>query len=185
MTSTIQQQFKIKEELTLGVGRAAPDFQLQTETGEYWRLSAQRGRIVVLLIYPKDETFVCTRQMCSLRDNWEHYARTGAMIVGVSPGTAGDHKSFSEHHSLPIPLLADVERRVTDTYSTHWFYPPYFMRTVVVIDAKGVIRKRDVMLRTFRPTDNSVIASIYSARAEESSDRYPTLGKSRMSYYRV
>ena len=66
------------------IGTEAPDFTLPDGNGKQWRLSDQRGRVVVLLFYPGDETPVCTRQMCSLRDRWADYLETGAEVVGIS-----------------------------------------------------------------------------------------------------
>ena len=65
------------------VGNAAPDFTLPDGDGNAWRLSDQRGKVVVLLFYPGDETPVCTRQMCSVRDRWEDYAATGAEVSSL------------------------------------------------------------------------------------------------------
>lgn len=45
----------------------APDFVLKTEKGENWRLSDYLGNVVALLFYPQNETLVCTRQLCSVR----------------------------------------------------------------------------------------------------------------------
>ena len=38
------------------IGAPAPDFTLKDGNGEEWRLSANRGKVVVLLFYPGDET---------------------------------------------------------------------------------------------------------------------------------
>ena len=62
------------------VGAAAPDFTLKDGKGAEWRLSDKRGQVVVLLFYPGDETPICTRQMCSVRDHWDDYAATGAEV---------------------------------------------------------------------------------------------------------
>lgn len=159
------------------VGAKAPDFQLQTESGARWRLSEHLGNVIALLFYPKDETLVCTKQLCSVRDNWTDYLETKALIVGVSPGASEQHRVFSQHHRLPIPLLADVNRKVTETYNSHWLFPAIFTRAVVIVDAKGIVRSRKIMLRAFRPTDRSVIASIYAARADLLSEKYNSLKK--------
>ena len=37
-------------------GQEAPDFELATDTGETVKLSALRGKPVVLYFYPKDDT---------------------------------------------------------------------------------------------------------------------------------
>ncbi len=65
------------------VGKATPDFNLKNEKGEDWSLAVKRGRVVALLFYPRDETVVCKRQMCSLREHWTEYVDTGAEIVGI------------------------------------------------------------------------------------------------------
>ena len=58
------------------VGSLAPDFRLRTDRDEVWRLSDHRDGVTVLLFYPQNETLVCTKQMCSVRDNWESYLAT-------------------------------------------------------------------------------------------------------------
>jgi peroxiredoxin Q/BCP len=37
-------------------GKPAPDFELQSDTGEMVKLSSLRGRPVVLYFYPKDNS---------------------------------------------------------------------------------------------------------------------------------
>lgn len=150
----------------------APDFQLDDEQGHEWRLSDQKGKVVALLFYPKDETFVCTRQLCSVRDNWDEYLRTKAVIVGVSPGSVQQHQQFAQHHRLPLTLLADSDSSVTKVYTQVRWLPVWFTRAIVVVDAKGVIRDRRVMLRSHRPRDYSVISSIYAAQTDLHMDQY-------------
>ena len=167
----------LSENTSVAVGERAPDFQLKTQTGQDWRLSENTGSVIALLFYPKDETLVCTKQMCSLRDHWADYLETKALIIGVSPGTVKEHGEFYRRHNLPITLLADTDRSVTQTYGFHWLLPTTFMRSVVIVDAKGFIRTRRVMLRAFRPSDRSVITSIYSARADLFTEKYKTMAK--------
>jgi thioredoxin-dependent peroxiredoxin len=146
-------------------GQTAPEFVLPDSGGAQWRLSNQRGKVVVLLFYPGDETPICTRQMCSVRDRWEDYAATGAEIVGISTNTVDSHKSFAEHHDLPLRLLADVDRKVADLYGAQSLIPGKVARSVFVIDASGIIRHRDVRpLGLFRPKDDDVIAAIRKAQ---------------------
>ena len=150
----------------LKVGDQAPDFHLKTESEKGWRLSGQFGNVTALLFYPKNETLVCTRQMCSVRENWTDYLETKANIVAVSPGTTEEHKKFSQRHRLPLSILADTDRKITKIYCQHWLLPIQFVRGVVVIDARGIVRYRQIIMRAFRPTDKSVISSIREARTE-------------------
>ena len=131
-------------------GSDAPEFTLPDGEGKPWRLSDYRGKVVVLLFYPGDETPICTRQMCSVRDRWEDYSSTGAEVVGISTDSVESHKKFAEHHELPLRLLSDAGGEVA--------------RSVFVIDREGVIRYRDVRpLGLFRPKDDDVLKAIAAA----------------------
>lgn len=133
--------------------------------GVTWRLSEQRGKVVVLLFYPGDETPICTRQMCSVRDRWQDYAATGAEIVGISTNSVESHKAFAENHKLPLRLLADVDRKVADLYGAKSMIPGKVARSVFVINPDGVITHRDVRpLGLFKPKDDDTIAAIKAAQ---------------------
>lgn len=147
------------------VGAPAPDFSLNDGNGEKWSLPDQRGKVVVLLFYPGDETPICTRQMCSVRDRWEDYASTGAEVVGISTDSVESHKKFAEHHDLPLRLLSDSAGEVANLYGARSLIPGKVARSVFVIDANGTIRYRDVRpLGLFRPKDDEVIKAIRDAQ---------------------
>ena len=147
------------------VGDAAPDFTLTDGAGEEWRLSDQRGKVVVLLFYPGDETPICTRQLCSVRDRWDDYSSTGAEVVGISTDSVESHKKFAEHHDLPLRLLSDVKGEVAKLYGAQSLIPGKVARSVFVIDRAGIIRHRDVRpLGLFRPKDDDVLKAIAAAR---------------------
>ena len=146
-------------------GTSAPDFALSGSDGQTWRLSDQRGKVVVLLFYPGDETPICTRQMCSVRDRWEDYGATGAEVVGISTDSVESHKNFAENHNLPLRLLSDSDRKVADLYGAQSLIPGKVARSVFVIDRDGVIRYRDVRpLGLFRPKDEDTIKAIREAQ---------------------
>jgi len=147
-------------------GAPAPDFALPDGEGQTWRLSDQRGKAVVLLFYPGDETPICTRQMCSVRDRWEDYSATGAEVVGISTNTVESHQSFAAHHNLPLRLLSDADGEVAKLYGARSLIPGKVARSVFVIDAAGIIRYRDVRpIGLFRPKDDKIIRAIHAARS--------------------
>lgn len=147
------------------VGAPAPDFTLNDGDGEGWRLLDHRGKVVVLLFYPGDETPICTRQMCSVRDRWEDYAATGAEVVGISTDSVESHKKFAKHHDLPLRLLSDASGLVANMYGAISLFPGKVARSVFVIDANGILRYRDVRpLGLFRPKDDEVIRAIRDAQ---------------------
>lgn len=142
----------------------APDFTLKDGSGNDWRLSDNRGKVVVLLFYPGDETPICTRQMCSVRDRWEDYSSTGAEVVGISTDSVESHRKFAEHHELPLRLLSDASGEVANLYGARSLIPGKVARSVFVIDANGILRYRDVRpLGLFRPKDDEVLGAIEAA----------------------
>lgn len=146
-------------------GEVAPDFALKDGEGRDWRLADHRGKTVVLLFYPGDETPVCTKQMCSVRDRWEDYAATGAEVVGVSTDSVESHRKFAEHHSLPLRLLSDPDRKVAEMFGAKSWLPGRSARSVVVIDSEGRVRHNKAQaLSLFRPKDDEVLDAIRAAQ---------------------
>ena len=54
----------------LHVGATAPDFSAMDDEGRGITLSSLRGKNVVLVFYPANDTSVCTKQLCEFRDHW-------------------------------------------------------------------------------------------------------------------
>ncbi len=107
-------------------------------------LSELRGRTVVLVFYPKDNTPGCTQQACAMRDGWADL-KDRALIFGVSVDSAASHRKFVAKKELPYPLLVDEDRKIVEAYGV-WgeksFMGRKFMgteRTTFVIGADGRI----------------------------------------------
>ena len=141
------------------IGCVAPDFEVMDSSGAKWKLSDHRGKVVAMVFYPRDETAVCTKQMCSMRDRWADYQATGAEVVGVSVGSVDSHRGFVEHHGLPQRLLADERGEIARLYSVRSILGGS-QRAVILIDAAGIIRYRKSVFPIFRPTDDEVISEI-------------------------
>jgi len=149
----------------LNINEPAPDFKLKDGNGNDWRLSDHRGKVVVLLFYPGDETPVCTSQMCSVRDRWDDYVATGAEVVGISSDSIESHRKFAEHHSLPLRLLSDSDGSASKLHGARSLIPGKVARSVFVIDAEGILRYSDVRpLGLFKPKDDATIAAIKAAQ---------------------
>lgn len=95
-----------------------------------------------------------------------------AVVVGISPSNVEEHLHFGKKYRLPLALLADDDRNITKRFGLHWLFPISMTRAIVVVDANGYIRTQRIMLRAFRPTNKSVITSIYAARADASNEKY-------------
>jgi len=137
----------------LPVGSPAPDFALSDDAGHAVTLSALRGKNVVLVFYPGDDTPGCTKQLCEFRDEWKAAKAHGIKVFGVNPQGAASHARFREKFKLPFPLLVDQGQKVAQLYHANGLI---VKRTVYLIDADGVIR----FARRGKPVPEEVLASV-------------------------
>ncbi|HXF27550.1 MAG TPA: peroxiredoxin [Bryobacteraceae bacterium] len=121
----------------LRLGGEAPDFTLPDQDGERVTLSKLRGRNVVLVFYPGDETAVCRKQLCEFRDSWASARDKETLVFGVNPQSASSHARFRDHHSLAFPLLVDRGQKVAEAYHARGLI---VKRTVYLIGKSGKIR---------------------------------------------
>ena len=150
-------------------GSPAPDFELQTDTGDTVRLSSLLGKPVVLYFYPKDHTSGCTTQACGIRDAWSEFERAGAVVLGVSPDDVDSHQSFRADYELPFTLLADPDHKVAEAYGV-WSEKSRYGRTYMgivrstfVIAPDGTIQK---VMRNVKPaTHADDVLTVLSAAA--------------------
>jgi thioredoxin-dependent peroxiredoxin len=140
------------------LGKNAPEIDLLDGDGNRWQLSQSRGKIIVLLFYPGDETPICTKQLCSVRDNWEQYQATGAEVIGINSDSVTKHQKFAANHNLPLRLLSDADGAVTKEYDMKSLIGT--KRGVVIIDKEGVIRYRKTVFPIFRPADDEILTAI-------------------------
>ena len=125
-----------------GVGKRAPDFELEGTDGPF-RLSDHLGERVVLLFYPGDNTPVCTKQFCSYAERPDEMRDLPATVIGISSQSLESHTEFQSKHSIPVPLLADVDKSVAKAYGV---CAPLIgtRRAVIVVDEAGVVQHRHV-----------------------------------------
>ncbi len=149
------------------IGDKAPDFTLKDLHGDKWSLREHKGKTVVLLFYPGDNTPVCTAQLCSVRDNWSDYQATGAEVVGISTDSVSSHKGFADKYNLTLKLLSDESGEVVEKYDVKSWLPGRSARAVVVIDEDGRIAYHKVQsLSLFRPKDEEVLDAIGKANEQ-------------------
>ena len=145
----------------LQVNDKAPDFVLQDDRGEEFSLAAQRGRKVLLVFYPGDDTPVCTKQLCDYRDGVEAFAGLGVDVVGISHDSAESHRRFREKHDLPFRLLTDPDFEVAKKYDSKGMLG--MKRSVFLIDEEGVIRYLHVeAVAVFRRRREELLEAIRS-----------------------
>ena len=122
------------------IGDIAPDFTLQSSTGENISLSQFLGKKnVVLFFYPRDEGPTCCKEAEAFRDNYEAFKESNAEVIGISSQSMESHKSFASRHKLQYVLLSDPDNTVRKLYgvSSTLGVPG---RVTFVIDKKGIVK---------------------------------------------
>src|SRR5689334_661627 len=126
-------------------GQPAPDFTLESDTGEQVSLSQFRGKPVVLYFYPKDDTPGCTTEACGFRDDLKKFAAKETVILGISCDSVASHEKFAGKFSLPFPLLSDEDHAVAEKYGV-WVEKNMYgkksmgiQRATFLIDKQGKI----------------------------------------------
>ena len=130
----------------LKIGDKAPDFTLPTDGGGSVKLSALRGKAVIVYFYPKDDTSGCTKQACGFNDALRDFGKVKATVIGISRDPVASHDKFKGKYKLSFALGSDAEGKASDAYGT-WveksMYGRKYMgmeRATFLVDAKGVIR---------------------------------------------
>src|ERR1700722_6646133 len=97
-------------------GDPAPDFAVQTDAGEEFRLADHLNATIVLYFYPRADTPGCTIESCSFRDAVSKFTKKGVTVLGVSPDSTKAQAKFKEKFDLNFTLLADAEKEIASKY---------------------------------------------------------------------
>ena len=136
----------------LSIGDPFPTFSCADQFGIIHTHNAISQGQSVLYFYPKDETPGCTRQACTLRDDYQRWHTLGVQLFGVSPDPVEDHLKFAQRHQLPFTLLSDPRHLLCDSVGVwgtqRWGEHEYegVARTTFVID-QGIVIARYLNVR--------------------------------------
>lgn len=136
--------------MKIEIGQQAPDFTLYDTTKTKISLSDLKGNNVLLLFFPQAFTRVCTKELCSVRDNIELYNSTNAKVVGISVDSVFTLAKFKEVQQYTFPLLSDFNKDVSTAYGT--IYDTWILdmkgvskRSAFVIDKQSIVRYAEVL----------------------------------------
>ena len=136
--------------MSLKAGDLAPSFELPDESGKMRRLEELKGKKVVLFFYPKDNSMMCPRQACNIRDGFQKLQEREIEVLGISYDSPESHQYFIAKHQLPFSLLSDEEKTVARAYGASEGILGKFLanRYTYLIDEQGkivdIINKVDV-----------------------------------------
>ncbi|MEU7661369.1 thioredoxin-dependent thiol peroxidase [Streptomyces lincolnensis] len=128
-------------------GDVAPAFTLPDADGNDISLSDHKGRKVIVYFYPAALTPGCTKQACDFTDNLEVLAGAGYDVIGISPDSPEKLARFRDKESLKVTLLADPDKKVTESYAAYGEKKNYgktymgVIRSTIVVDEDGKVER--------------------------------------------
>jgi thioredoxin-dependent peroxiredoxin len=124
----------------LAAGDKAPSFKITTDGGETVSSSSLKGAPYVVYFYPKDDTSGCTKEACTIRDDYRKFQKAGAVVLGVSRQDAKSHQDFRAKYHLPFDLLVDSDGSFAKAFGVD-SYPVvgYFKRQSLLIGPDGKV----------------------------------------------
>ncbi|MFZ2323190.1 MAG: redoxin domain-containing protein [Ignavibacteriaceae bacterium] len=139
--------------MALKVGDKAPDFTLFNQDGEPVSLHDFKGKKVVVLFFPAANTGVCTKEMCTFRDELKVFEDVNAQVLGISVDTHFALKMFHEKNNYNFPLLSDFNKKIIAAYDVvlDVFVPGTFdylgvaKRAAFVVDENGILKYVEVL----------------------------------------
>ena len=132
--------FTFAADTPLAVGAAAPDITAKDQDGkavDFKKVYAQGTTLVYF--YPKADTLGCTKQGCSLRDNWDALKAKGVQVLGVSGDKPEAQKAFRDKFTFPFPLIADDDGKVAAAFGVPAMKPGIFKRTSFLVKGGKIV----------------------------------------------
>jgi thioredoxin-dependent peroxiredoxin len=100
----------------LTAGAVAPDFALAASDGRTYRLSALRGRAVVIAWFPKAFTAGCTWECRSIGLSKTTLGGFDAVIFAASCDTVETNREFAASTGIDFPILSDPDKTAARAY---------------------------------------------------------------------
>ena len=136
--------------MSIAIGQTAPDFTLYDSEKNKVTLSELKGQPVLLLFFPLAFTSVCTKEICSVRDNIGLYTTVNAKVFGISVDALQTLAKFKEDQHLNFTLLSDFNKEASRAYGSIYELFGFNMkgvskRSAFVIDKDGIVRYAEVL----------------------------------------
>lgn len=129
----------------LKVGDIAPGFTLPYATKDSISRSQLSlcdlvgRRTIIVAFYPADWSTGCTKEVCTMRDNFGALQSLDAEVLAISGDYVWSHHEWAKSLALPFKLLSDHAHLVAKLYSSFNEKSMYNRRTVFVVDEHGKI----------------------------------------------
>jgi thioredoxin-dependent peroxiredoxin len=126
-------------------GDLAPDFTGTAVDGSgaapsTVKLSALRGKVVVVAFYPLDRSSGCTAELTKFRDDYKTLFGDGVVVLPISIDTIESHASWAKEMKFPFALVSDPTQEIAKRYGSTMAGRKFDARTVFVIGKDGKVQ---------------------------------------------
>ena len=132
------------------IDKPCPDFELPATGNSTFKLSAAKGRHLVLYFYPKDNTPGCTTEGQQFRDLHPEFLKTHCRVYGISRDSMKSHENFKSKMQFPFELLSDSEETACALFGVIKMKNMYGKKVRGIERSTFVIGKDGVLLREWR-----------------------------------
>ena len=162
---------------TPAVGQIAPDFTLQTTTGQAVNLSTQTGKGTTVLIflrgYPGYQCPFCQKQAHDFITHAADFAAKKTNVLLVYPGPPADldqhaREFLAKQAALPsnVVLVTDPDYKATNLYSLRWDAPneTAYPTTFILDRSRKVLFQKISRSHADRTTASEILGSLPSQK---------------------
>jgi glutaredoxin-dependent peroxiredoxin len=151
--------------MTMNIGSPAPAFALYNTEKQLVSLEDLKGKNVLLLFFPLAFTSVCTKELCSVRDNLTMYNNLNVQVLGISVDSLYTLGKYKESLDINFPLLSDFNKQVSKQYNTLYAQFSFGMegvskRSAFVIDKDGILQYVKILENAGEVPDFEAISEV-------------------------
>lgn len=124
-------------------GEKAPDFSLESTSGQLCLSDSVKDGPIVIAFYMGDFGTTCSWVLSKFRDIWNEFETRGIRLWAISHDGISMHRRYNARMDFPYPLLSDADEKVMSDYGcrieNHDIYTGMAGRAVYVVDEDGII----------------------------------------------
>ena len=136
----------IKKKIIL---KKAPNFKLQSTSGNFVELKKIKNKYIVIYFYPKDDTPGCTLETKDFNFLLPKFKKLDCMIIGISKDDIKSHNKFKKKYNVKFELLSDEKKDVIKAYKV-WGKKKFMGREFMGLIRSTFLIKNNKIIKEWR-----------------------------------
>ena len=134
----------------LTIGSKVPEFNIVDSEKQPLTNETIAGKRTLILFFPAAFTGVCTKELCSVRDDLARYNNMNVNVIGVSTDTLFTLAKYKEEQGLNFTLGADYNKEMCAAFGASYDTFVFGMkgtarRAAFIVDTDGTIQYAEVL----------------------------------------